>query len=252
MAQNRSSAVMQQRAEAHDSLDDFPTAPWATRALCEFLRSRGELLHLQEVWEPACNRGYMAQPLGEYFDRVHATDVHDYGYSGQGAVSDFLVDWSQDAPDVDWVITNPPFRLADDFIRQGLKYARRGVAVFVRVAFVEGLERYETLFRDRPEDVFLPFVERVVIWQGVLLDPDIPIRHERVDKVTGDVTVEIKKPSSATAYCWLVFYRESAGFSELVRIPPCRRALTRPGDYPPVPDHLLPPAGGLLDLAEGD
>jgi hypothetical protein len=28
---------MQRRHEAHDSLDDFPTPPWATRALCERL-----------------------------------------------------------------------------------------------------------------------------------------------------------------------------------------------------------------------
>lgn len=33
MAQNTSSAVMAQRSEPHDSLDDFPTPPWATRAL---------------------------------------------------------------------------------------------------------------------------------------------------------------------------------------------------------------------------
>ena len=37
MTQNRSSAVMQQRKEPHDSLDDFPTPPWATRALCEVI-----------------------------------------------------------------------------------------------------------------------------------------------------------------------------------------------------------------------
>lgn len=38
MSQNCSSAVMQQRSEPRDSLDDFPTPPWATRALCEWLR----------------------------------------------------------------------------------------------------------------------------------------------------------------------------------------------------------------------
>ena len=35
MSQNTSHAVMNQRREARDSLDDFPTPPWATRALCE-------------------------------------------------------------------------------------------------------------------------------------------------------------------------------------------------------------------------
>lgn len=33
--QNTSHAVMAQRIEAKDSLDDFPTPPWATRALIE-------------------------------------------------------------------------------------------------------------------------------------------------------------------------------------------------------------------------
>ena len=66
MAQNRSSAVMQQRSEPHESLDDFPTPPWATRALCEQLKLLGFDLPRQSVWEPACNRGYMARVLGEY------------------------------------------------------------------------------------------------------------------------------------------------------------------------------------------
>lgn len=35
MSQNVSTAVMQRRVEAPDSLDFFPTPPWATRALCE-------------------------------------------------------------------------------------------------------------------------------------------------------------------------------------------------------------------------
>ena len=238
MIQNRSSAVMQQRVEATDSLDDFPTPPWATRALCRALIARGEPLDELHAWEPACNRGYMALPLGEYFGRVHATDVADYGYPAQDGVADFLIDWSQDAPDIDWVITNPPFRLADDFIRQGLRYARRGVAVFVRSAFLEGQERYETLFRDRPEDIFLPFVERVVLWSGVLLDPDVPVWQPRKNGKPG----KLSKPTSATAYCWMVFLKDRLPCGQVQRIPPCRRELTRPGDYPPLPNHLRPPS----------
>jgi hypothetical protein len=245
MTQNRSAAVMQQRHEAPDSLDDFPTAPWATRALCEVLTARGHLLHLQHAWEPACNRGWMARPLGEYFDQVHATDVHDYGWSGQDGQADFLIDWGQDVPDVDWVITNPPFRLAAEFILQGLRVARVGVAVFVRTAFVEGRGRYDGLFRDLPETLFLPFVERVALWRGVLLDPDIPVwRPDPEDPETG----EYRLPTSATSYAWLVWLKDPAqpGVTELQRIAPCRRRLTQPGDYPPVPDHLRGPQGGLL------
>ena len=245
MNTNRSAAVMAQRAEPVDSLDDFPTPPWATRALLRFLRDQGEPLHLQHAWEPACNRGYLARVLGEEFDHVHATDVHDYGWPGQAGIADFLIPWGQDAPDVDWIITNPPFRLGADFIRQALTYARRGVAMLVRTSFVEGVDRYRSLFQETPEAFVLPFVERVVMWKGVLLDPDVPI-WKPDDKGGG----KAEKPTSATSYSWLVWRREDAAHLErttrFVRIPPCRLELTRPGDYPPLPDHLKPPRGGLL------
>ena len=35
--QNRSHAVMAQRSEAANSLDNFPTPPWATRTLLEIV-----------------------------------------------------------------------------------------------------------------------------------------------------------------------------------------------------------------------
>ncbi|WP_299686715.1 hypothetical protein [uncultured Tateyamaria sp.] len=242
MSANTSAAVMQQRQEARDSLDDFPTPPWATRALCEKLIGLGEPLSSQSAWEPCCNRGFMATPAAEYLNEVYATDVHDYGWSGQQAVRDFLIPWDGSDPVVDWVIANPPFRLALEFIQRGLQVARAGVAVFVRTAFVEGLERFNALFRDTPEAVFMPFVERVVLWKGVLLDPDVPVC--RFNEKTGEH--EIKKPSSATSYCWLVFKRDHLGRGVVDRIGPCRKALTRPGDYPPLPDHLIPRQGGLL------
>lgn len=241
MAQNRSSAVMQQRHEAPDSLDDFPTPPWASRALCEELVRRGHQLHLHRAWEPACNRGYMAAALAEYFDQVHATDVHDYGWPGQACQADFLIDWGQDAPDVDWVVTNPPFRLAGDFIRQALRHAKVGVAVFVRSAFIEGQERYASLFRDQPESLFMPFVERVALWRGVLLDPERQVWRDDPDGGG------LRYPTSATSYAWLVWIKSMPpGATLMHRIGPCRRELTRPADYPPIPEHLRPPGGGLL------
>ena len=68
--QNTSSAVMQQRSEPDDSLDDFPTHPFATRVLCEMLQSRGHDLAARSAWEPCCNRGFMARPMAEYFAKV--------------------------------------------------------------------------------------------------------------------------------------------------------------------------------------
>lgn len=207
MSQNRSSAVMQQRSEPHDSLDDFPTPPWATRALCEFLVKRGLDLRSMKVREPAANRGYMARPLAEYFGQIDASDVHDYRMGF--AVRDFL--FPEPLPTVDWTITNPPFKLAEQFIERALKTSTGGVAVIVRAAFLEGQGRYENLFSVNPPTSVLQFTERVVMHKG---------------KVTKD-------GSTATAYAWLIWqsqFRER-GVAELRWIAPCRKQLERAGDY---------------------
>ncbi len=74
MNQNTSHAVMAQRHEAHDSLDIFPTPPWATRALCEMIHLRGK-----SVWEPAAGFGHMVRPLREYSESVIGSDIHNHG-----------------------------------------------------------------------------------------------------------------------------------------------------------------------------
>jgi len=84
--QNTSHAVMAQRFEAKDSLDDFPTPPWATRALLEHVIVSKNFPH-HSAWEPACGEGHMAKVLKEYFGQLDASDIFPYGY---GEVMDFL------------------------------------------------------------------------------------------------------------------------------------------------------------------
>lgn len=230
MAQNKSSAVMQQRLEPHDSLDDFPTPPWAGRALCEHvihphLYSPG-LIQEQRAWEPACNRGYLALGLSDYFGDLYCTDIHDYGWPGQHEVADFLWPSTTAYGTVDWIITNPPFRLAQEFIEKGLEWADKGVAVLVRTAFLEGIERHQDLFSKNPPTIIAQFVERVAMVKG-RYDPEA---------------------SSATAYCWLVWQHGLSG-TKMVWIPKCRRELERASDFP-LPKQISN-AGPLFDYEGG-
>jgi hypothetical protein len=213
MTANTSSAVMQQRHEPHDSLDDFPTPPWATRALCEYLDKQDHVYwDFLKGWliarEPAANRGHMVKPLQDYFMDVDASDIHDYGAGFP--VSDYL--FGPPPPPVDWTITNPPFRLAEQFIQRGIETSRKGTAVIVRTAFLEGIGRYNGLFSvHRPTHV-LQFSERVVMHKGKLSE----------------------KGSTATAYCWIVFGNAPITTTIFDWIPPCRKSLERDGDYPAV------------------
>jgi hypothetical protein len=222
MTQNTSSAVMQQRTEAHDSLDDFPTPPWATRALCEMLTIRIEGFPVFNCREPAANRGHMVKPLNEHFTDVYASDIHDYGVGFQ--VKDYLFGPCEP---IDWTISNPPFRLAEQFIIKAIGESTEGVAMIVRSAFLEGQGRFKTLFNvHRPSHVF-QFTERVVMHKGRLLDPNKV--YEFKDKKTGKTV--LKKPTTATAYCWVVWRKGHIGPTIFDWIAPCRKRLERQGDY---------------------
>ncbi|ALC13815.1 hypothetical protein [Sphingopyxis sp. 113P3] len=210
--QNRSAAVMQQRHEPHDSLDDFPTPPWATRALCEFLLLSGEPIDHCVVREPAANRGYMVRALDDYFAAIEASDIHDYGAGFP--TDDYLFGF--DPPTVDWTITNPPFRLAEQFIERATRTSRHGFAMLVRTSFVEGVGRYERLFSTNPPSIVAQFVERVPMVKG-RCDPGA---------------------STATSYCWLIWIDGEDG-TRFEWIAPCRKRLERPSDYleqPPASD----------------
>ena len=203
--QNTSHAVMSQRIEPKDSRDDFPTPPWATRGLIDYVLENKEDLKGQTCLEPACGQGHMSKVLQESFGYVISSDVFDYGY---GQVRDFLPPSDQDQS-VDWVITNPPFRLAEEFVSKALIIANRGVAILARTVFIESVGRYNRLFNVTPPSKFAQFVERVPMVQG------------RLDR----------KASTATGYSWIVWEKNSDGAPKLVWVPPCRKALERDGDY---------------------
>lgn len=206
--QNTSHAVMAQRLEAADSPDDFPTPPWATRALIEHVIGDGRSLRDLTCLEPACGAGHMSKVLKDYFREVGSSDAYCYGY---GQIRDFL-EHPYETNAVDWVITNPPFRLAEEFVLRALKVARVGFAVLARTVFLESSGRYSSIFQPFPPTKVAQFVERVPMVKG------------RLDA----------KASTATGYAWLVWEKGSTVAPRLMWVPPCRRLLERPGDYDPV------------------
>src|SRR5882724_5453178 len=197
--QNTSHAVMAQRFEPNDSPDDFPTPPWATRGLIEHVLSDKGALSNQSCLEPACGAGHMAKVLNEYFGEVRSADAYAYGY---GDIRDFLT-YPYETNAVDWVITNPPFRLAEEFVLRGLRVARHGIAILARTVFLESIGRYEKIFRYFPPTKFAQFAERVPMIRG------------RLDR----------KATTATGYAWLVWEKNVTGAPRLMWVPPCRKQL---------------------------
>jgi hypothetical protein len=158
------------RPTAPDELDYFPTPPWATRALCEFLKRdlglelgarvfgsrhaarctwRGRSPNISVMSAPAtCFRYRPEHELADFLMAAAPAEAREQRRSRreQSAV---------------------PAR--SGIHRSGLKVARLGVRDARRTAFAEGQERYHELFSKIPPTFELVFSERVVMLKGRLI-----------------------------------------------------------------------------------
>src|SRR5574337_198642 len=93
------------------------------------------------VWEPACGPGAIARVIKQYGYRVYATDLVDYASPDQDqARIDFLLE--QQGPDfhIGSIVTNPPYKLAQQFVSHALLLCPR-VVMLLRLAFLESERR---------------------------------------------------------------------------------------------------------------
>lgn len=147
----------------------FVTHPQVTRALLRVETFPGV------VWEPACGDGTMARELtrGAGTTKVISSDKHDRGYGVTGI--DFLRQTSL-YDEVNHIVTNPPFELAREFVDRALDLRPSGkVAMFLRLAWLEGKTRHRGLWSIAPPVRVWVFANRVPLrrnggpWQAGLI-----------------------------------------------------------------------------------
>jgi hypothetical protein len=171
------------------SHDSYETPACAVHAL---LRAES-LPHY--LWEPAAGRGAIVDVLRAAGHEVVASDLVHHGVPSHFHGVDFL--FEQKAPDrCQAIITNPPYRLAEQFVAHALDLCPR-VYMLLRLAFLESERRAEILERRN--------LARVHVFSRRL-----PMMHR--DGWTGP------RASSATAYAWFVWDRAHTGPTELHRI----------------------------------
>lgn len=172
-----------------DGPDFFPTPAWATHALADNERFSGE------IWESACGDGSMSRVLENYNSNVRSSDLYDRGYGESGC--DFLKQKNKSAN----IITNPPYNAAEGFVRAGLELAQNKFALLLRLAFLEGANRANTIFRSTPPSRVWVFSERITFYPAG----------------------KVAAGSGTTAYAWFVWDKDASG-SELRWIKPGYKA----------------------------
>lgn len=135
-----------------DGPDFFPTPAWATFALIDNERFDGD------IWECACGDGAMSAVLEGASPVVRSSDLYNRGFGEVGV--DFLTATTR----VGNIITNPPYNAAEGFVANGLKLADRKFALLLRLAFLEGANRANTIFAKSPPSRVWVFSERITFY----------------------------------------------------------------------------------------
>lgn len=130
--------------------DFYPTPPEGTLGLLKYETFKGE------IWEPACGDGSMSKVLESKGYKVISTDLEPRGYGTQG---DFFFYGQLLAPNI---VTNPPFRLAQEFADRSLALGCDKIALLCKLAFLEGQERGEWFPRTPLKNVYV-FSERLTM-----------------------------------------------------------------------------------------
>ena len=128
--------------------DFYPTPPECTLALIEFLEKYLLLKRTDTIWEPACGTYDMVNVFKDEGYSVIASDIT------QG--KDYLVTELDDK--YDWIITNPPFNLATEFIKRSIK-KKKPFALLLKSQFWHSAKRRE-LFYDYQPAFILPLTWR--------------------------------------------------------------------------------------------
>lgn len=169
-----------------DGPDFFPTPEWATYALIDNEEFVGE------IWEPACGDGSMARILGRRGNPVVASDLYDRGFGETG------IDFLKTNRIVDNIVTNPPYNSAEGFVRVGVRSTRRKFALLLRLAFLEGANRANTIFSQCPPSRVWVFSERITFYPAGA----------------------VQKGTGTTAYAWFVWDTDAPQGTELRWLPP--------------------------------
>lgn len=164
-----------------DGPDFFPTPAWATHALIENESFKGE------IWESACGNGAMSKVLETATPRVVSTDLYNRGFGEAG--HDFL----RPSLRSDNIITNPPYNAAEGFVQSGVSHAKKKFALLLRLAFLEGANRANTIFAKVPPSRVWVFSERITFYPAGA----------------------VQKGTGTTAYAWFVWDKDAPNGTEL-------------------------------------
>ena len=136
------------------------------------------------IWEPSAGRGAIAREIRASGRTVIAQDLVAYDGADGGIETpvDFLMTYCR-PEGIDTIVTNPPYKLSDNFIRHGLDLGC-DVIVLLRLMALEGANRSDIIDR-----------HLVRVWAGI----------ERLPMMHREGWEGSKISAAGVPFAWFVF-----------------------------------------------
>lgn len=164
---------------------DFYQTPFSVTE--QFLNQHTEFDLNRTVLEPCCGNGAIYQVLTQYF-KTNKIDTNDLFLPGG---YDFL---KYNGKKYDYIITNPPFSLADEIVQKCKQIAKKQFALLHDNHFNHGINRFNN---------------------KIFLDPKYKLKYEytfvRRPFLTEFIREDGKYNTGMMAYCWFVWEKGYSG-----------------------------------------
>ena len=155
MKNNSLSIIGSSRTNGDREINDFyPTPAYVVEELLKRELFNGDM------WECACGEGDISNVLINNGFNTFSSDLINRGYGEQ-------IDFLQSDIFSDNIITNPPYKLALEFILKAKKQSRKKIAMFLKTVWLESEIRYD-MFQDKefPLKNIYQFSKRVSLYKG--------------------------------------------------------------------------------------
>ena len=157
------------------------------------------------VWEPACGMGNISRTLVKNNFITHSSDLIDR-YSKLPDIGkiheprDFLKSDLIDR-NVNVIMTNPPFKQAEDFIRHSVDLlpAHGWTIMYLKLTYLEGKKRYELFKKLPPKYIFL---------------------HSSRQGCSPEGLMDGFNNGGSVAFCWMMWTKGHVGGTEFKWLPP--------------------------------
>lgn len=167
-----------------EKYDFYATPPLAVKELMKLEKFNNN------IWEPCCGMNHITNILRENKYTVRTSDIVDRVNDGTVEIIDFLNCNEEYNGDI---ITNPPYKLATEFVYKTLETIKEGnkVAMFLKLTFLETQKRKELFIKHPPKIVY--------------------VSSSRLGcSQTGEFD-ENGNTISAVAYCWFIWEKGYKG-----------------------------------------